>query len=242
MEDDDGREIYAGPLWLAIAVVFLLAGFLIGWFAKPSDAAVMPTIDNAIVLIADISASMDDDEKRIVRESHALAMSSPEVINAILSGDIGRSAFAYVEFGDRAELVVEWTVIATGDDALNFASVIWERSEHPVDLGPSTSIGSALALSAELMRSLPETPLFRTVDVAGDGISNGLTWVPFRDELLEMGVTINGLPMLLRADDKDLAVWYAERLIGGPRAFSLELRDISDMPMLVRRKLTQELY
>lgn len=240
MDDDSLR---ASGVWRVMFISVVAAAFVLAmlYLAFPANSAVRPTVDNAVVFVADVSGSMDENEKRIVRESHAAAISSPEVISAIRAGEIGRSVFAYVEFADRAEVVVDWSVIASGDDARAFSGAILEYAEHPLDLGASTSMGTGLMAAAGLMRGLEEVPLFRVVDVAGDGISTG-PWSVFRDELIAMGVTINGLPMSRHSEDGGLVDWYGNSLIGGPRAFSMDLRDISQMPMAVRRKLLLEIY
>lgn len=239
---------YDNPSWLrpwrvtlvALAACAVVVAVLV--LAFPAKSAEMPTVDNALILIADVSASMDADEKRIVRESHAYAIMSSEVVTAIQSGAVGRSAFAYIEFGGRAEIIIGWTTISGYADAEAFASIILEHAEHNPDLGPTTAMGNALSLAVGLMQEFPGVPLFRTVDVAGDGVSNYGDIVGNRQALLDMGATINGLPMLLRPDDANLADWYADNLIGGPRAFSLELRDIGDMPLLMRRKMVMDLF
>ncbi len=197
------------------------------------------TVDNAIVFVADASSSMDGEEKAMVRQSHALAISSPEVIEAILSGGYRRSVFAYVEFADDAVVVVDWTLIDSAASAAAFADRII-NGQRPG--GSQTAIGSALAVANGLMQRLPYEALYRTVDVAGDGISNsGMPVTLARDVLLESGVTINGLPMTLRPDINTLDEYYEKNVIGGPRSFIIELRDIADMPMLIRRKLLLEI-
>lgn len=217
---------------LAIALMFA------AW-AWPALARGENTVDNAIVFIADASASMDRDEKLMVRKSHALAISSPEVIDAILSGGYRRSVFAYVEFADDAVIVVDWTLIDSAESAHAFAERI-TNGKPPG--GSETAIGSALAVANGLMDRLPYEALYRTVDVAGDGISNkGVPVTLARDILLEKGVTINGIPMMLRPDIATLGDYYKSNVVGGPRSFTIELRDISEMPMVVRRKLLLEI-
>jgi len=218
---------------LAVAAVWLA-------FVAAASARGENTVDNAIVFIADASASMDGDEKKIVRESHAFAITSPEVIDAILSGGYRRSVFAYVEFADDAVIVVDWTLIDSAASAAAFADRIVNNKQYPG--GSQTAIGSALAVANGLMERLPYEALYRTVDVAGDGISNtGMPVTLARDILIENGVTINGIPMMLRPDIDTLGDYYKSNVVGGPRSFTIELRDISEMPMMIRRKLLLEI-
>jgi len=226
------------PLALAMAMAVALV-----WLPFMTKAAFPSrgenTVDNAIVFVADASASMDGDEKKIVRESHAFAITSPEVIDAILSGGYRRSVFAYVEFADDAVIVVDWTLIDSAASAIAFADRIM-NGQYPG--GSQTAIGSALAVANGLMERLPYEALYRTVDVAGDGISNtGMPVTLARDILIENGVTINGIPMMLRPDITTLGDYYKSNVVGGPRSFTIELRDISEMPMMIRRKLLLEI-
>jgi hypothetical protein len=167
---------------LAVALMFL------AW-TWPALSRGENTVDNAIIFLADTSASMDEDEKQTVRKSHATAISSPEVIDAILSGGYQRSVFAYVEFADNAVIVVDWTLIASQADAIAFADRI-TNGTGPKAKGSNTAIGSALAVAHELMQRLSYEALYRTVDVAGDGLSNyGAPVTIARSLLLDMGVT-----------------------------------------------------
>lgn len=227
--------------WTLASLAAVGAVAVVLYLAYPTRSAPRPTVDSAIVFVADISSSMDDEERRILRLSHAEAIASSEVMNAVRNGDIGRSVFAYVEFASRAEVVIGWTVIETDADAAEFASILIEHAEHPYDLGTITNIGNGLRAAHELMQELREEPLFRTVDVVGDGTGDD-HWVTPRQDLLDMGVTINGLPIVLRPDDDDLVEWYSGSLIGGPRSFSLPIHGMGEMPMKLRQKLVSELY
>lgn len=227
------------------AMLWLLAGLGIAAFiaAMMYDAKAMDDggrIDNAIVFVADISTSMNAEEIAIVRESHAAAIVSHEVITAIEAGAFQRSAFSYVEFADRAEVIVGWTIVDGAESAAYFAQAILEPRGG---LGSSTGIGSGLVVAEGLLRSLPWEALFLTVDVVGDGKNNHSVPPALpRQMILDMGATINGLPMEIKSAESGLSDWYAENIIGGPRAFLLPLNRIEDMPMTLRRKLVLELW
>ncbi len=67
-----------------------------------------------------------------------------------------------------------------------------------------------------------------------------------RDQLVARGITINGLPLLVRPTSygfgiDDLDEYYIECVIGGPGAFSLPVRDWVEFPAAVRRKLVLEI-
>jgi len=231
----DERTRYLAMLWLLASIgIAAMIGVMI------TAAGAVERVDNALVFVTDVSSSMNQEELAIVRESHALAITSPEVVSAIEAGAYQRSIFAYVEFADRAEVIVGWTMVDGAESAAHFASAIMEPRGG---LGSSTGIGNGLVLAEGLLRSLPYEALFKTVDVVGDGKNNhGIPPSAPRQVLLDMGVTINGLPMEIKSAESGLSDWYAENIMGGPRAFLLPLHRIEDMPMMMRRKLIQELF
>ncbi len=200
-----------------------------------------PRVDNAVVFIVDVSHSMSDYEVSIARESHAAAITSYEVLQAVDNGALGRSAFAYVEFATRAETLIEWTIIDSATSAQAFAYRI--RNQGNDRLGGLTAIGEALHEAVALFRALPFSATRHVVDVTGDGANNSGRGIDGpRGELLDMDVIINGLPMIFNTRHPDLTGYYGQRIIGGPGAFVLTLELISDMPMMMRQKIVMELF
>ncbi|MBP0651684.1 DUF1194 domain-containing protein, partial [Mycobacterium tuberculosis] len=64
--------------------------------------AAAEAVDLELVLAADGSGSIDDDELRLQRDGYADAIESPEVLAAIRDGAIGAIAIAYTEWGGAA--------------------------------------------------------------------------------------------------------------------------------------------
>ena len=86
------------------------------------------------------------------------------------------------------------------------------------------------------------------IDVSGDGPNNnGRIVTHARDEALEKGITINGLPLVgIRewfspADIKELDIYYEDCVIGGPEAFSITVRDTRSFVDATRNKLVREI-
>ena len=63
-----------------------------------------------------------------------------------------------------------------------------------------------------------------------------------RDAALAQGITINGLPILIRpsATVGALDTYYAACVTGGPGSFVLPVRDVSEFATAIRRKLILE--
>ena len=86
------------------------------------------------------------------------------------------------------------------------------------------------------------------IDVSGDGANNaGALIVPTRDEVLAAGITINGLPIMLKRplrgtmDIENLDIYYEDCVIGGPGAFVVPIREREQFIEATRTKLVLEI-
>ena len=87
----------------------------------------------------------------------------------------------------------------------------------------------------------------RVIDISGDGPNNhGAPVTIARDAALEMGITINGLPIMVKEpshkawDIPDLDVYYEDCVIGGPGSFVVSIRDRTKIKESIRNKLVLE--
>jgi hypothetical protein len=225
----------------ALPVAFLVA-------APHLAAAQADSVDLQLVLAVDVSRSMDFEEQELQRDGYAAAFRHPEVLAAIASGPLGRIAVTYVEWAgpDIQAVVVPWTIVATREEALAFASKI-SAAEFLRERG--TSISGGLEFASGLFAGSGVRGLRRTIDISGDGPNNmGLPVARVRDEVVAAGITINGLPIMLRPGggfgafgiDK-LDIYYEDCVIGGPGAFIVTVGDMSQFPAAIRRKLVLEI-
>ncbi len=79
-----------------------------------------------LVLLADASRSIDDDEIRCQRRNYAAAITHPQILAAISHGYRQRIAVTYVEWGgeNSQKVVVPWTIIGfSGDSANSFGGI-----------------------------------------------------------------------------------------------------------------------
>src|SRR6476469_4668299 len=88
----------------------------------------------------------------------------------------------------------------------------------------------------------------RVVDVSGDGANNSGTFVTLaRDDVLAAGMTINGLPIMLKRpnaftmDIDNLDIYYEDCVIGGPGAFVVPIREREQFKEATRTKLVLEI-
>lgn len=204
-------------------------------------------VDLELVLAVDISYSMDAEEQEVQRDGYASAIVSRPVLDAIAQGALGRIAVAYVEWAgaDEQRTVVPWTVIDGAESAKRFAEKL---AAAPQRRAYRTSISGALIHSAKMFESSGFESPRRVIDISGDGPNNqGETVENVRDELLERGVVINGLPLMLKRpsfsmmDFGELDVYFRDCVIGGPGAFMVPVRGVGQFPEAVRTKLLMEI-
>ncbi len=155
-------------------------------------------VDLELVLAVDISYSMDTEEQALQRQGYAHAVVSTEFLQALRLGPLGRIAVTYVEWAGENEQqgVVDWQVIDGAQSAKTFADQI---AAAPLRRVYRTSISGALLYSVELFEENDFEGIRKVIDISGDGVNNqGPPVDAARDMVVKRGVTINGLPLLLR--------------------------------------------
>jgi alanine racemase len=186
-------------------------------------------------------------ELEIQRRGYAEALTSDEVLSVIADGFTGADrAHLHGMGGDGAtRVVVDWTVIAgrgrrTGRGGASRACAL--RAPPHLDLGRDRH-GRGGSLRGQRLHLLP----------AGDRRLGRRAEQPRRPGRPRArrgagaGIVINGLPLMTRdayggmwhLDDLD--TYYLECVIGGPGAFVIPVRDWSEFPAAVRRKLVLEI-
>ncbi|MEX2631142.1 MAG: DUF1194 domain-containing protein [Tistlia sp.] len=203
-------------------------------------------VDLELVLAVDVSRSMDLHEQEVQRAGYVAAFRHPQVLEAITGGSHGRIAVLYLEWAGAAlqEVIVPWSLVEGRASAEAFAARL---EAAPLRDATRTSISGGLAFAARRFEESGVFGLRRVIDVSGDGPNNmGAPVDVVRDELVEQGITINGLPLLLGRpggflDIELLDLYYEDCVIGGPGAFLVPVTDISEFGTAIRRKLILEI-
>jgi len=204
-------------------------------------------VDVELVLAVDISYSMDPEEQRLQREGYAQALVSPSFIAAVRSGAYGKIVIAYLQWASQTDqdVLLPWTVIDGPESARMAAEKL---SEAPYRRAQRTSISGAIDSAMALFEGNGFHGMRRVIDVSGDGANNsGRPVTIARDDAVRQGVTINGLPLLLRPsswgfrDIANLDQYYEDCVIGGVGAFSIPIRDSKQFSEATRTKLVLEI-
>ena len=211
-----------------------------------SEDKTPPAVDVELVLAVDVSYSMDMDELAVQREGYAQAIVSKEFLQALKSLPNGKISVTYFEWAasNDQKIIIPWSVIDGPETADAVANEIMKT---PIRRASRTSISGAIYFAMPLFESNPYPGLRRVIDISGDGPNNnGAPVTPARDIALAKGITINGLPIVVKEpsystmDIENLDWYYEDCVIGGPGSFVVAIKDREKFKEAIRTKLLLE--
>lgn len=203
-------------------------------------------VDLELVLAVDVSYSMDPDEQALQREGYMTALTSPEFLTALKAGIHARIVVTYFEWANANDqrIVLPWRLV---DGLASAQAVAAEIGRTSYRRAYRTSISGALLFGSRLFESSGHRGIRRVIDVSGDGTNNeGPLIVPTREAVVATGITVNGLPIMLKKpqpgsiDIEDLDIYYEDCVIGGPGSFVVPIMEREKFKDAVRTKLVLE--
>jgi uncharacterized protein DUF1194 len=234
-----------GRIGLALMTALLILPMMAVASARADD------VDVALVLVTDVSRSIDDTEFALEKNGYASAFTNPRVLEAIRGGPTGKIAVAYVEFASSFEVrtVLDWTVI---QDKASAQAFVDHLSASPRSFWGRTAISAGIDQAMQLLSENGMTATRRVIDVCGDGTNNaGREASDARDDAVKAGVTINGLAIINDhpvswtfahvQPPGGLPNYYRENVTGGPGSFVLEVHDFASFGDAMTRKLVDEI-
>ena len=242
---------YAGLTAVLVAAGALaLFGFRSG-MAAPTTGPLLAQkktidVDVELVLAVDISYSMDPDEQALQREGYIQALTSVEFMRALREGGHAKIAVTYFEWAgsDNQRVIVPWRIIDGPETADAFAA---EIARAPYRRASRTSVSGAILYGMELLDRSPHRGVRRVIDVSGDGTNNmGMIVTQARDMAIEKGITINGLPVMVKRpnfstlDINDLDIYFEDCVVGGPASFVIPIKEREQFKSSTRTKLILE--
>ena len=211
-----------------------------------SEDKAPPAVDVELVLAVDVSYSMDMDELAVQREGYAQALVSREFLQALRSLPNGKISVTFFEWAasNDQKIIIPWRVIDGPETA---DAVAAEILKAPIRRASRTSISGAIYFAMPLFESNPYPGLRRVIDISGDGPNNnGAPVTPAREAALAKGITINGLPIMVKEpsystmDIENLDWYYEDCVIGGPGSFVVAIKDREKFREAIRSKLLLE--
>jgi len=203
-------------------------------------------VDIELILAVDVSYSMDLDELAVQREGYAQAIISSDFLKALKSGPHGKVAVTYFEWAAAHDqkVIIPWRVIDGPESA---DAVAAEILKAPLRRASRTSISGAINFGMQLFVENPFKGLRKVIDISGDGPNNnGEPVLIARDAALEKGITINGLPVMVKQasyatmDIEQLDLYYEDCVIGGPGSFVIPIKERAKFKEAIRTKLILE--
>jgi Protein of unknown function (DUF1194) len=228
------------PASALLAAAFLTIALLAG-------GARAEPVDLELVLAADGSGSIDDEELKLQREGYAAAITDPRVLSAIASGPLQRIALTYIEWGGphSQHTIVDWAVIGDTASAAAFAQALRSR---PRQAQGYNSISGAIDYARRLLATNDHAGARQVIDVSGDGPQIGGRPVEAaRDEAVLAGITINALVVASPGGGYrgpggiPLDEHYRRDVIGGFGAFVMTVEDRAEFAAAILNKLIEEI-
>jgi hypothetical protein len=200
----------------------------------------MDSVDIALCLAMDVSASVSFEEFGLMAGGTAAAFRDASVLAAATGGPRRAAAVALLLWSGpgQQDLAIGWTRVADAAGAEALAAAIENAPRLPRP--GATALGEGMAAGLATLARCPAEATRYVMDVSGDGRHNqGRDPGPVRDLAVAAGITINGLAIL--NEEPDLLDHYEGEVIGGPGAFAMECADYIDFADAILRKLRREL-
>ena len=204
-------------------------------------------VDLELVLAADGSGSIDDEEFRLQRNGYAEAISHPRVLTAIASGYRRRIAIAFMEWGapESQHVIVDWTMIDGREAAEAFAAKLLSAPRAAYGYN---SISNAIAFSRAMIAGNDYEGQRMVIDLSGDGPQiGGAPLEAVRSETLRDGITINALMVdtpgghVAGPLGEPLSEHYRRDVVGGPGHFVMIAKGREEFARAILNKLVQEI-
>ena len=190
--------------------------------------------ETALMLAVDVSNSVDMAEYRLQIDGMADALSDPEVIDALVQGQVAISVMQWSGVG-RQEISLPWSRVATRDDALALA--IAARALPRAFVLSDTAVGDAVRAALPRFDAVADCRR-RVLDISGDGPDNaGSDPRTAAGLAARAGVTINAIA--IEGMGRAVSSFF-ERAVITPDGFVVTARGHRDYPRAIRAKILRE--
>ncbi|MPZ37251.1 MAG: DUF1194 domain-containing protein [Rhizobiales bacterium] len=234
------RSTYHRPRSTPTRRAVRFAAMLLFAAVTREGANAQDAVDLQLVLAVDVSGSVSPQRFELQKMGYVAAFQNPRVLSAILGGRNQSIAVTMMQWSGpflQAQ-VLPWTVLKDGMSVKALAGAI--ESAPRMMYGGGTSISGAIDHAVTLFPQAPSKAERRIIDVSGDGSNNrGRSVTLARDEAVNAGIVINGLPIL--AFEPHLDQYYKDYVIGGPGAFMLAAKSFETFAEAILMKLIIEI-
>jgi len=230
-------------IFLSMVLVLMVIVIVSGWVNKANAQESRPACATALVLMMDVSRSVDDEEYAAQKRGTVEAFKS-ESIAHLIESQPGGVAVMVVQWETAPTTSVPWRHLHSASDAAAFGDEI-EKMERPPGL--YTYTGKALKHSlAELARA-PCVPEREVIDVSSDGVENGSVSMlkEATDDAKARGTIINAISigdefLYPNGEGGHLSEWLRNNVVT-PGGFVVVADSYAEYGPAIRRKLVLEL-
>lgn len=219
----------------ALGCLILAAALLVPTQARAQN------VDAALLLLVDVSSSVDGTEFALQRTGYVDAFNNSALWSAIDAGTYGKIAVGLAYWSTGQVLSVPWTLIDSESAMNDFATAV-ANAARPGGIGGLTALGDALTFGGNQFAALGGINATRwVIDVSGDGCRNtGGAVSTGRTNAVNAGVdVINGLVINPAGSGCDLVGEYENSVITG-NGFVEVATGFDDFGDAVDRKIIRE--
>lgn len=189
----------------------------------------------ALVLLQDVSGSVNDDRYKLQRDGTADAFLSPDVMQSVRPD--APLAITVIEWSSSQQTVVPWRILRSTADLQKARN---DLAQAPRVSSALTGLGDALAAGVKAFESAPCDAERQVIDISGDGATNtGQDPAPARAAAQKAGITINGLPIW--NEGEPLIADYYRNSVVTPDGFVVEAHGFADVARAMTHKLSAEI-
>jgi len=206
--------------------------------AFPARSQAIP-VDLELVLLVDVSGSIDAGEFDLQRTGYANAFLDPSLAALIQASGVNHQiacTLVYWSSAGSQQQALPWTLISDGPSASAFGTAVGAAARP---FSGNTAPGSAINFAVPLFNNNFEG-LREVIDVSGDGAQNeGASTPAARDNAILAGVyQLNGLA--IEGSEAGLLQWYINNIQAGPDSFTLSVTGFDTFEAGVKEKLFRE--
>ena len=225
--------------WFLGGVFIGITLFILFYFTQKAKAETYyKPVDVALLLAIDVSGSVSDENWKLQRQGIVDVLMSKRFEEVRKINFIGRMAIGVMQWGTMAHESIPMMLIEDGTDLLRLALQVDKMERAESDM---TFMGPMFKKAAEILEPWSYYATRMVVDVSGDGESNGgIEPEPFRQALLDAGVTINALPIITSLEPK-LDEYYEKHVMGGPGSFLVVAYGEKDFARAFIKKFISEI-
>lgn len=216
--------------------LFALSSTMLALYA-PLAPAQQPQCGTALVLLVDISGSINEEEYDLMLDGLSNAFYHKEVKQAIHNQPTGTLAVSVVEFASESQVIIPWQILdpSNSDD---FAAKL-RHLPRATNLLNMTNIDGGVHTALDYFSALPCQPSQLVIDLQGDGSDSGPPPFTGRNRAEAMEVTINGLA--ITNDEPEVANYYRQNYQTGLASFVIPVKDWASFGRAILNKLSLEM-